>query len=211
MKIRWIGHASFQIETAGGLRIRTDPYDASIGLPLSQLGADVVTVSHEHFDHNATDTVPGEPVVLRGEVTQAVRGVAFKGIAYFHDEAKGAKRGKNTIFVITADHVTLAHLGDLGHLLTPDQVAKIGKVDVLLIPVGGTYTLDAATATEVVDTLDPQITIPMHFRTPGLTVGVAPVDRFVAGKSNVRHADEIDVTADTLPAAPEIVVLRPRP
>ena len=211
MKIRWIGHASFQIETSKGLRIRTDPYDASMGLPLSNLPADVVTVSHEHFDHNAVSTIPGKPIVLRGAVTQTVKDAAFKTIATFHDEAKGAKRGSNNIFLITADGLTLAHLGDLGHVLSKDQLCQLGHVDILCIPVGGTYTLDAKAATEVAAATNAKIAIPMHFKTPPISLPIATVDAFLAGKLNVRRLDELEVTADTLPPDAEIVVLSPRP
>lgn len=211
MKIRWIGHASFQIETGDGLRIRTDPYDSSIGLPVSKLAADAVTISHEHFDHNAVKSVPGSPTILRGESAETIKGVTFKGIPTFHDEQKGAQRGRNTIFLITADGITLAHLGDLGHVLSVEQIKALGPVDVLCVPVGGIYTLDAAHATQVADSVKAPVTIPMHYQIKGLTVGVGPVDRFLAGKTNVRHADEVIVTRKTLPAKPEILVLNPRP
>jgi len=211
MKIRWIGHAAFYVETRDGLRIRTDPYDKSVGLPISNLPADVVTVSHEHFDHNATDLVQGNPQVLRGEGRWTVRGAEFRGVATFHDESKGAKRGKNTVFVITADGITLVHLGDLGHVLTDSQVKDIGPVAVLCIPVGGTYTIDAAAATALIASMRPSAAIPMHYQVPGLRVNVASVDAFLKGKPNVRRLDELSIDQQTLPTPAQIVVLAPRP
>ena len=211
MKIRWIGHASFHIETADGLRIRTDPYDASIGLQVSGLAADVVTVSHEHFDHNATSLVPGKPAVIRGEGTRTVKGASFRGIATFHDESKGSKRGRNTIFLITADGLTLAHLGDLGHTLTADLIATMGRIDILCIPVGGIYTLDSSAASDVAAAINAAITVPMHYKTPGLTVGVGPVDKFLSGKPNVVRMDELTVSKESLPSPAQVVVLTPRP
>lgn len=211
MKIRWIGHSAFYIETSQGFRIRTDPYDKSIGLPLSKLSADVVTVSHGHFDHNAVSTVPGKPQVLQGAGDTVIGSATFRGVPAFHDETRGSERGANTIFVISADGVTLAHMGDLGHPLTDEQVDEMGGVDVLCVPVGGTYTIDAKGADDLIRRLRPSIAIPMHYKIPGLTVNLGRVDPFREGKANAREADGLDVTRETLPASPEVVILRPRP
>ena len=210
MKIRWIGHASFHIETSNGLRIRTDPYDG-IGLPLSELPADVVTVSHEHRDHSSVLTVPGNPVVLRGPVHEVIRNAKFRGIETFHDDVRGAKRGANTVFVMIMDGLTVVHLGDLGDLLTHAQVDALGEVDVLCIPVGGNYTLDAAKATELIAEIEPTIVLPMHYRTPGLTVKIDTLDAFLTDKENVRDADELELTAANMPDRREVVILKPRP
>ncbi|MHC4712055.1 MAG: MBL fold metallo-hydrolase [Planctomycetota bacterium] len=211
MKIRWIGHAAFHFETADGVKIRTDPYDESVGLPISKLPADVVTVSHDHFDHNAVPLVPGNPEVVKGAGEHTVKGITITGIGTFHDEVGGSKRGANTIFVFSADGLRIAHLGDLGHPPTAEQAAEIGKVDVLCIPVGGVYTLDAAGATEVIAQLNPAIAIPMHYRVPGLQVGIGPVDDFLSGKSDVVRLDELAITPESLPEATRIVVLEARP
>lgn len=211
MKIRWIGHAAFYFETSSGLRVRTDPYDDSIGLPRSSLPADIVTVSHAHFDHNAVETVPGSPRVLDTEVETTISGLTLRGIPSFHDDVGGAKRGPNIIYVIHADGLAIAHLGDLGHIPSPSILAQMGQIDILCIPVGGVYTLDAAGATETMTLIEPKITIPMHYRIRNLTVGVGPLDDFLSGKTNVTHLDELDVTADTLPQTPTIAVLAPRP
>ena len=211
MKIRWIGHASFHIETEDGLRIRTDPYDASIGLPLSRLQADVVTVSHDHSDHNAAATVPGKPAVLRGPGTRTVRGVTFCAVATYHDDSRGSKRGPNAVFSIRAEGIAVVHLGDLGHPLGKEQVEALGQVDILLVPVGGVYTIDAAQAATLATALKARIVVPMHYKIPGLSVAVGGIEPFLKGKSNVRHADEITVSEGSLPERQEIVVLPPRP
>ncbi len=211
MKIRWIGHAAFYFETSDGVKVRTDPYDESVGLVVSRLPADVVTVSHEHFDHNAVSLVPGRPQVVKGAGEHTVKDITFTGVASSHDEAGGSKRGANTIFVFEADGLRVCHLGDLGTTLTAEQVAKIGKVDVLCVPVGGVYTIDAKRAGEVVAQLRPAIAVPMHYKTPGLTVGVGPVEAFLEGKGDVARLDELDVTPESLPAPTRIVVLETRP
>ncbi len=211
MFIRWIGHASFQIELKDGLRIRTDPYDASIGLPISKLAADIVTVSHEHFDHNATHLVAGNPSVLRGDVDETIGSARFRSITTFHDDAKGAKRGLNTVFIIDAEGITVVHLGDLGHELQKQQLAELDSADVLMIPVGGTYTLDARTATKVAEAITARATIPMHYKTPALTIPLSPVEPFLRGKRDIRTLDELIVTCETPATHPEIVVLSARP
>ena len=211
MKIRWIGHAAFYIETSNGLRIRTDPYVAAVGLPVSNLPADVVTISHEHYDHSAADTVPGSPTVLKGQQDTVIHGIAFRSIPTFHDDAKGAKRGSNAVFLISADGVTLAHMGDLGEIPGHSQFDEMGDVDILCVPVGGTYTLNGNQAQAVSDELEASITIPMHYKLPGLKVNIESADAFVKGKSHVRYADEIVVTPQTLPDEREIVVLKARP
>ena len=208
MIIRWLGQASFSITTSDGKTVRTDPFDESLGLPVSDEPADVVTVSHGHFDHNAVHLVPGDPEVVDQAGTRAVHGIMFVGTQTFHDEATGAKRGDNIIFHFTLDGVTVCHAGDLGHVLLPHQVADVGKVDVLLVPVGGFYTIDATEADEVIGQLRPRVVIPMHYALPGMSLPISDEKPFLAGKSNVRKADELDVTAETLPAEQEIVALR---
>lgn len=207
MKIRWLGQASFHIVTSDGTAIRTDPYDSSLGFELSPLPADVVTVSHEHFDHAAVETVPGEPVVVRGAGEHSVKGITVRGVAAYHDTNRGLDRGTNTIFVFTVDGVTLCHLGDLGHPLEPEHLRALGRVDVLMVPVGGTYTLDAAGADTVVGQLRPRLTIPMHYRVNGLSLSIAGLSGFLRGKPNVHTHASLEVTGETLPAEPEVVVL----
>jgi L-ascorbate metabolism protein UlaG (beta-lactamase superfamily) len=209
MIIRWLGQASFSITTSGGKTIRTDPFDESLGLPISQEPADVVTVSHGHFDHNAVHLVPGEHVVVDQAGTREVGGLLFTGVTTYHDEDQGAKRGENIIFRFELDGVAVCHLGDLGHALQPHHLDEIGNVDLLMVPVGGFYTIDATEADRVIAQLGPRVVVPMHYKLAGMELPISDAEPFLAGKTNVRRADELDITVDTLPAEPEIVVLAP--
>jgi L-ascorbate metabolism protein UlaG (beta-lactamase superfamily) len=211
MKVRWLGHASFLITSDNGTRIITDPYVVGSGIKYGEIkdSADVVTVSHEHFDHNNVDSVGGNPQVVKGSAE--AEGIKFEGVPTYHDASGGSERGNNTIFCMDVDGVKLCHLGDLGHPLSGQQVADIGKVDVLLIPVGGFFTIDAKVASEVCDLLNPSVIIPMHFKNDRLDFPIAGVDDFLEGKGNVRKMDasEIELKAGALPAETEIIVLKP--
>ncbi len=209
MKIKWLGQASFVITSSAGTRIRTDPFDPSLGFPGSDEEADIVTVSHAHFDHAAVDVVKGNPTVIRAVGTHEVRGITFVGIPSYHDKSKGSERGENIIFCFQVDGVRLCHLGDLGHLLAGDELQQMSEVGVLFIPVGGTYTIDADEATQVMKQLSPRITIPMHYKAGALTLPIAGVDPFLSGKSHVETHKELEVNADSLPSTQGIVVLTP--
>lgn len=209
MKIRWIGHACFQVTTADGTRILTDPFDESVGYQVPSSSPDIVTVSHHHFDHDAVRLLPGKPTVVDRSGRHNVRGIPIKGIGTFHDEAGGTKRGPNIVFVLEIDGLKLCHLGDLGHRLSPAQVKEIGAVDVLLVPVGGTYTIDAPEAVAVVEQLRPRLVIPMHFKTPALSFPIEPVDRFVReiGGAERPQTTTLDLTAADLEEKRRVVVL----
>jgi len=216
MKIKFLGHAAFLITTADGTRIVTDPYEpggfggAIRHGPLRE-PADIVVISHEHGDHNYVKMVPGNPIVVKGREEQVQRGITFRALATHHDTSGGAQRGENIVRGLEADGLTVCHLGDLGHLLSPEDAAALGAIDVLLVPVGGTFTIDAKGATAVVNRLRPHIAIPMHFLTHKVTLPLAPVEGFLAGKPRVRRVDgsEIEVSRETLPEPTEIVVLQP--
>ncbi len=211
MKITWLGHSAFLFETQG-LKIVTDPYDHNdnrIGYGPIIVPVDIVTISHDHADHNYAKDLRGNPQKVKGSGTFEVRGITFTGVETYHDPTKGSQRGSNTIFVIGAEGLKLCHAGDLGHTLSRDKIEAIGPVDILLIPVGGFYTIDAAEATKVMEDLDPKSVIPMHFKTEVLDFPITGVDEFLKGKSNVRHqgSSELEVTKQTLPGKREIVVL----
>ncbi len=213
MKIRWLGHASFVITSDVGIKIITDPYETGGNLSYGEIkeSADIVTVSHDHFDHNNVAAIQGNPEVVSRAVTTEIRGIKFNGTSTYHDEAGGKKRGDNTIFCFEVDGIRVCHLGDLGHQLSEKQVAELGKVDILLIPVGDFYTIDAKIATEVCNQLKPKIVIPMHFRNDKSGPPLTGVDEFLRGKKDVSQLDtsEVEFKAGQLPTGTQIMILKP--
>jgi L-ascorbate metabolism protein UlaG (beta-lactamase superfamily) len=220
-KLTWHGQACFLLETAGGTRIVMDPFPKGIGYDLPQgLKADIVTISHEHFDHNNVGFVTGKPRVIRGltadkkgwaRVDEKLKDVSIRSVGVYHDGERGGKRGLDTVFIFEVGGVRIAHMGDLGHLLTDEQLARIGAVDVLLIPVGGTFTVDALTATRVVEQMRPRLmVVPMHYKTDAVTIKeLEPVTPFVDGKQHVRREAAHTIALSPMKARPaaEIVVL----
>ena len=204
MEITYLGHSSFKLKGKAADLV-TDPF-------LTKCEADLVTVSHNHADHNQISKVSGSPFVIDGGGEYEVKGVSVIGVASWHDDKGGVQRGPNTIYIIEIDGMRVCHLGDLGHKLSDAQLEEIGSVDVVLVPVGGEYTLDAKTAAEVVQQLDPWIIIPMHYQQPGLdaaTFGkLAGVDAFLKemGK-DVTPIPKLVISRDKLPEETQIVVL----
>jgi len=194
MDITYLGHSSFKIKTRSA-SIITDPFDSQM-VGLKYLGAEgeIVTLSHAHRDHNASDKVTGVKKILEGPGEYEVMGVSIIGYPSFHDTKQGVERGKNTIFVIEADGLRLAHLGDLGHALSDDLVNEMGSIDVLMVPVGGKFTIGPKEAVEIVGKIDPYFTIPMHYLVPGLNpqtfTGMESVEPFLK---------EIGMTVENLP------------
>lgn len=184
MNISWYGHSCFKLQTKpkrgeGDVVIITDPFDRSIGLRPPQGQADIVTVSHlHHADHNNVSSIKGDPFVIDAAGEYSIKGVVFQGVESFHDNEKGAKDGRNTIFVIESEGIKACHLGDLGHKLTEKQLEQIGQIDILMIPVGGKYTIEPKEAEEVVGQLEPKIIIPMRYKVKGLKLDIANEDPF---------------------------------
>ena len=166
MLITYHGHSEFYLEGADGFRLLTDPYDDHVGYPMANWQADAVTVSHGHGDHNYTKKAQGAPAIIdsAGEWYPAPD-VKITAIPSVHDDANGAKRGKNLIMKIEMEGLTLAHLGDQGAPLTEAQIRALGKIDILMVPVGGFYTIDAAAARDAVRAIGPRMVIPMHYKT----------------------------------------------
>lgn len=175
MRLRWLGHSCFLIDDA----VVTDPYHEGLGFSMPAVEAKVVTLSHDHFDHNNAQAVGGHPIVLQGDVVRTIGGIGFRSIATYHDPENGRLRGQNRVFVITTQHGVVCHMGDIGEACTPDLCRRIGKVDVLLIPIGGHYTIDAAQAKAYVDALCPRWVVPMHYRTEECTLDIATADDFI--------------------------------
>ncbi len=217
MKIKYLAHASFLITSNAGVRIITDPYLASYvagdtpGYAEIEEKADIVTVSHDHSDHNNISAVRGNPEIVKGAGTSRVKGINFKGISSFHDDKGGSLRGSNTIFCFEVDGIKVCHIGDLGQQLNDGQTAEIGSVDILLIPVGGYYTIDARTAAEVCNKLRPGVIIPMHYKTDRCGFPITGVDGFLRGKRDVSRPEssEVEFKKAGLPAAGQIMVLKP--
>jgi L-ascorbate metabolism protein UlaG (beta-lactamase superfamily) len=208
MEITWYGRACFRLRDKGATVV-TDPYDQSVGYALPRVRADIVTVSHNHADHNYASGITGAPKVVDGPGEYEIKGVFITGIATFHDRKKGAQRGRNTVFLFEFDGLTICHLGDLGHVPTQAQVEALSDVDILLIPVGGVSTIAASQAAEVVSLLEPKIVIPMHYKTKALTLRLASVNRFLQemGLKKLAAQESLKVTASTLPEETQIVLL----
>lgn len=212
MEVKFLGHSCFRIKGKKAIVV-TDPFDPSIGLTMPSVAADIVTVSHDHYDHNnvkaVKKTTRREPFVISAPGEYEVSGVSVLGVPSFHDAVGGEKRGKNTIYVIDLDGLRLAHLGDLGHKLNDQQLEEINGVDVLFIPVGGTFTIGPRLATEVVAQLQPKLVIPMHYQVPGLKIKLRPVADFLKEIGvETKPVTKLTVSRDKLPEEREVVVLK---
>jgi L-ascorbate metabolism protein UlaG (beta-lactamase superfamily) len=212
LKLKWIGHACFLIQASDGTVILTDPFDESVPYPFPEQEVHIVTVSHDHFDHSAVDRVRGNPEVVRGLGQHSVRGISFWGVPSFHDQKGGRDRGRNVIFRFQVDGITLAHFGDLGHVLNAEQQKPLAEVEVALLPVGGHFTIGPHEAWEVVRMLpNLRVVIPMHVKTELIKDWpIAPVDDFLAEvKIPVRKLEtsEVELKPETLPKEKEVWVL----
>jgi L-ascorbate metabolism protein UlaG (beta-lactamase superfamily) len=199
MEITWLGHSCFRIKGSEAA-VLTDPYSPDYGYDLGKPKADIITVSHQHADHNYIQAI-SDARVISGPGEYEIGGVLIIGVPTYHDDARGEKKGKNTVYLIEIDEVTVCHLGDLGHVLTSEQAEELGDVDILLIPVGGNYTIDAPQAAEVVRQIDPKIVIPMHYQTPAVTMDLEPVGRFLKelGVGELESSPKLSVTKSNLP------------
>jgi len=208
MEIKWLGHSCFLIK--GKERtIITDPYHPSLGYSLGEPKADIVTLSHFHPGHSYIEGVANNPKQIKSPGEYEIGGTFITGIATFHDSAKGEIRGKNTIYLIEMDGITLCHLGDLGHSLTSQVIEELGVVDVLFSPAGEISTISVDTAVETIKQLNPHIVIPMHYKTDALARNLEPVDKFLdkMGIHRVEPTPKLSITQSSLPASTQVVVL----
>jgi L-ascorbate metabolism protein UlaG (beta-lactamase superfamily) len=212
MKLQWLGHACFLITSDSGLRILTDPYDEQVGYDLPAVEADIVLTSHGHSDHANVKVVKGSPDIVNAPGTRSLQGVVFKGTSTYHDQSQGSERGANVVFSFEVDGVVLCHLGDLGHVLSEGEVQEIGPIDLLMIPVGGFYTIDKSEANQVIEQLAPKIVLPMHVKNDKCQFPIETVDAFLdinRDKKIAKHDDStMEVAADNLPSEMEIHVLQ---
>ncbi len=194
MKITWHGQSCFKLlvksNTGDKITILIDPFDKETGLTPPRGNADIVLITHGHHDHNNLKAVSGTPFVINGPGEYDVKGVPIKGVYSYHDNSKGNERGVNTMYIIEAEDMKICHLGDLGQKeLADEQLDKIGEIDILMVPVGGIYTIDGGEAVKVINQIEPSVAIPMHYKVDGLTIKLEKVDDFLK---------EISLTPETM-------------
>ena len=213
MIITWIGHSCFKIQDKvgpDGVTLVTDPFEKSIGLKPPNFEAQIVTISHDHYDHNNTKSLRGDPFAINSAGEYDIRGVSIQGVEAYHDEQGGKAKGVNIMYRMEVDGISITHLGDLGHALDNKQLEVLVGTDILLIPVGGKYTIDAKKAVEVVSQIEPRIVIPMHYKTKGLKLDLAGVDKFIK-EMGVKPTEEekLKISKKDLPQEDmELVILK---
>lgn len=210
MDIYFYGQACFKLKGKSA-SVLIDPYKEEFtGLKLPRdLSADIAVSTHNHDDHNNLDSITDAALKITGPGEYEVKGVSITGIGTYHDTEKGAQRGRNTVYNISVDGLNIVHLGDLGHTLSEAEIEEIGATDILLVPVGSVYTIDAKTASDVVSSLEPKIVIPMHYGVPGLKFELEPVENFLKemGFDAVEPLPKLSITKDKLPGELQVVVL----
>lgn len=210
MEISWLGYSCFRLK-GKNITVVTDPYPPGLGYSLDKPSADIVTVSHNHANHSYVSTISGQPKVISRPGEYEIGGTLIIGISAFHDAENGASLGKNTIYAIEIDDITICHLGDLGHPLTSNQSEELGNIDVLLVPVGGGTTITAAQAAALIRNIEPKIVIPMHYKTPTLTKELDPVDKFLTemGLTGIEPQPKLNVNRASLPLTTQVMILSP--
>ncbi|MFZ4648570.1 MAG: MBL fold metallo-hydrolase [Patescibacteria group bacterium] len=212
MIITWLGHSCFKLQDktgADGVTLITDPYSKDTGFKMPSFEADLMTISHDHKDHNNVAAVKGNPFVINCAGEYDVKGIFVEGIDSFHDQVKGKERGSNVIYRMEIEDISIAHLGDLAHALDDVELEKLVGTDILLIPVGGVYTLDAKRAVEVISQIEPRIVIPMHYRHPDLKFELDDLDKFIKELGlTPTYEEKLKISKKDLPAEEmELVVL----
>lgn len=212
MIITWQGHSCFKIQDKigpEGVTVVTDPFSKETGLKVPNFEADIVTISHSHDDHSNAAALRGNPFVIDCAGEYDRKGVLIEGIDSFHDDKNGAERGNNIIYRIEIDDISVTHLGDLGHVLSDIQLEKLAGTDVLLIPVGGHYSLDAKKAVEVISQIEPRIVIPMHYKTKDVKFDLDPIEKFIKEIGlTPTYEEKLKISKKDLPAEDmELVIL----
>lgn len=208
MEIVWLGHSCFRIRGREAT-IVTDPFDRTLGYPVKKLTANIVTVSHPHPQHSFLEDVAGSPKVISRPGEYEIANVFINGIATFHDADGGEHRGKNTVYLVQIEEVSICHLGDLGHVPTAEQIEQMSDTDILMVPVGGGATIGAAAAVEIISLLQPKLVIPMHFKTEVVKMDLEPLEHFLKemGLKEVVTQPKLNVSKSGLPADTSVVVL----
>ena len=210
MDISWLGHSCFVLR-GKNVTLVTDPFSPQLGYSLGKINAPIVTISHNHAGHNYAMGVGGNPYVVRGPGEYEVSDVLITGVASYHDNKRGQELGRNTIYVIHMDELVICHLGDLGHTLQEEQLEEVADADVLLVPIGGGHTINAAQAAEVISQVEPRIIIPMHYR-PSDSDTPNPLDKFCRemGIETINTQPKLSITRNNLPAETQVVILESR-
>ena len=208
MEIVWLGHSCFRIRGKEAT-IVTDPFDRTLGYPVKKLTANIVTVSHPHPQHSFLEDVAGSPKVISRPGEYEIANVFINGIATFHDADRGEHRGKNTVYLVQIEEMSICHLGDLGHVPTAEQIEQMSDTDILMVPVGGGATIGAAAAVEIISLLQPKLVIPMHFKTEVVKMDLEPLEHFLKemGLKEVVTQPKLNVSKSGLPADTSVVVL----
>ncbi len=212
MYITWLGQSCFKLQDkigSDGVMLVTDPYSDDMGLKMPRFEADIVTVSHDHHDHNNVGAIRGNPQIINMAGEYEIKGVFIEGVEAWHDSQDGKERGQNIIYRIEVEDISITHLGDLGHILDTKQLEKLEGTDILLIPVGGKYTINAAKAVEVISQIEPRIVIPMHYKVPGLKVDIDGIEKFIKELGiKPRTEEKLKISKKDLPSEDmELVVL----
>src|SRR5205085_12031362 len=210
MEILWLGHSCFQLR-GKNVTLITDPFSPQLGYSLGKINAPIVTISHNHNGHNYVQGVGGNPRVVRGPGEYEVSDILITGVASYHDNKRGQELGRNTIYVIHIDDLVVCHLGDLGHTLQEEQLEEVADADILLVPIGGHNTINAAQAAEVISQVEPRIIIPMHYR-PSAGETPNPLDKFCRemGVETINTQPRLLITRNNLPAETQVVILESR-
>jgi L-ascorbate metabolism protein UlaG (beta-lactamase superfamily) len=208
MDINWLGYSCFRIRGNQAIII-TDPFPPGLGYTLGKQTADIVTISHPHPTHSYSQGISGEPRLVKGPGEYEISGVLILGIGTYHDAVKGQSRGKNIAYLMEIDGVAVCHLGDIGHVLSNEQAEEMGNVDVLLLPVGGASTINAAMAAEIIRKLEPKVVIPMHYQTPKTDRELEPVENFLKemGQSLVEPKPKLTISKSNLPLSTQVILL----
>jgi L-ascorbate metabolism protein UlaG (beta-lactamase superfamily) len=210
MEITWLGYSCFRLK-GKSTTVITDPCPPGLGYSLDKPAARIVTISHNHPDHSYVQAIDGDPKLIYRPGEYEIGGVLIIGISTFHDAENGVALGKNTVYAIEVDDVTICHLGDLGHPLSANQIEEIGNVDVLLVPVGGGTTISASQAAALVRSIEPRIVIPMHYKTPTLAKEIDTAEKFLKemGIAEIVPQPKLVVTRASLPPTTQVIVLNP--
>ena len=208
MEITWLGYACFRLK-GKNITVIADPYPPGLGYALDKPSADIITVSHNHDNHSYISPITGEPKLINRPGEYEIGGALIIGISAFHDAENGATLGKNTIYAIEVDDVTVCHLGDLGHPLNSNQTEELGNIDVLLVPVGGGTTISAAQAAALIRNIEPKVVIPMHYQTPTLTKELDSIDKFLKemGLTSIEPQPKLTINRSNLPLNTQVIIL----